>query len=101
MTAAQNQDISADDEEHHVTEEMTAPPPLSPPENVVTLEMESLPDDVMSVHVEEVSIRRPGQLSSEFVWIDETAYYIVLGFKTHDILGFTGIHSFHLSLRQP
>ena len=51
---------------------MTAPPPLSPPENVVTLEMESLPDDVMSVHVEEVSVRRPGQLSSEFVWIGET-----------------------------
>mgnify|MGYP001796256732 FL=1 len=84
-----------------ITEEMTAPPPLSPPENVVTLEMESLPDDVMSVHVEEVSIRRPGQLSSEFVWIGETDYYIVLGFKTHDILGFTGIHSFHLNLRQP
>lgn len=35
------------------TGDMTAP--LSPPENVVTLEMESLPDDVMSVHVEEVS----------------------------------------------
>ena len=77
---------------------MTAPPPLSPPENVVTLEMESLPDDVMSVHVEEVSIRRPGQMSSEFVWIGELDYYIVLVFKTDDILGLTGIHSFHLRL---